>query len=554
MIFFQLYSLGYLNFEQIITTNLLMILICRGLYIGAYYFNYYKDFNKESEEGKKLFTKNEIITFTLKQVSIVLIGIIFSPVAIFISFYSLLMTTNYLNHLSKNLRIKYFDKVAKLFNILIPLGGIMWFLFIEVNFYSLGAIGISLLAYFHYGLKTSNLSLSKLISKYDKRWLNRFPRPVKAVSLIVLIGIPSTILSFSLVYAPTTKNTYMVEMRDGVKLATDVYFSPGSYGLPRPVVILRTPYGKSGWAADLALQYYTTQEFHAVIQDLRGTHDSEGGNQFLLFKDSYLDGLDTLDWILDQSWCNGKIASAGPSALCINQYFYAGMAPEGLVAQQLWFGTPELFDHAIYQGSYHKSSVETWIQDNAPTNWEYQINTLLSFSNPKNETLYNSTSLLIPTGPVYSNVSVAGIHVGGWYDHFLQGTIDGYIGYDDYGAPGAQGKQRLIMGPWTHVNLFDSVRQGDLTYPRNSIGFDLALNWEMEVFDYALLGKSTNWNDERVAYYLMGDVDTTSDDWNYWRYAYDWPLDHVDDKWYFTSTGGIINSTLPSTNMNFSYL
>jgi predicted acyl esterase len=537
-----------------ITISLPLLLICRGLYIIAYYFNYYKDFNKELEEGKKLFTKNEIITFSLKQASIILISTVFFPVAISVSFYSLLMTTNHLKQISKNVRVKYADKVAQLFNILIPLGGIIWFSFIEVDFWALTGIGLSLLAYFHYGLKISSLSLSKLLEKYDKRLLNRYPKVVKVVSMFLLIAIPSTVFSLSVVYAPATNTTYMVEMRDGVKLATDVYFAPGSYGAPRPVVIMRTPYGKSGWAASMALQFYTTQDYHAVVQDLRGTHDSEGGNQFLLFKDSYLDGVDTLDWILDQAWCNGKIASAGASALCINQYFYAGMAPEGLVAQQLWFGTPELFDHAIYQGSYHKSSVETWIQGAAPTNWRYQIDTILSFSNPQDETLYNSTSLSIQDGPVYSNVSVAGIHVGGWYDHFLQGTIDGYIGYDDFGASTARGKQRLIMGPWTHVNLFDSVKQGELTYPKNSIGFNLALNWEMAVFDYALLGKSTSWNNERVAYYLMGDVDTPSDKWNYWRYAYDWPLDHVDDKWYFTSTSGLINSTLPSINKNFSYL
>ena len=344
MIFFQLYSLGYLNFEQIFTTNLLMLLICRGLYIVAYYFNYYKDVNNELEEGKKLFTKNEIVNFTLKQVSLILIGIIFNPVTVFIAFYSLLMTTNYLKQISKNIRVKYVDKIAQLFNILIPLGGIIWFSFIEVNYYSIAAIGISLIAYFHYGLKISSLSLSKLIDKYDKRLLNRFPRAVKAAGMFLLIAIPSTIFSLSVVYAPATKTTYMVEMRDGVKLATDVYFAPGSFGTPKPVVMVRTPYGKSGWAADLALQYYTTQEYHAVVQDLRGTHDSEGGNQFLLFKDSYIDGVDTINWILDQSWCNGKIASAGPSALCINQYFYAGMAPDGLVAQQLWFGTPELIE------------------------------------------------------------------------------------------------------------------------------------------------------------------------------------------------------------------
>ncbi|MHA2280664.1 MAG: CocE/NonD family hydrolase [Promethearchaeota archaeon] len=551
MIFFQLYSLGYLNVEQIITTNLLTLLFCRGLYIVAYYINYYKDFNNELEEGKKLFTKNEVVTFTLKQVSIILFGMLYFPIAVFISFYSLLMTSNYLKQIGTSVRFKYVDIIAKLFNILIPLGGIIWFLFIELNYYAIAAVGISLLAYFHYGLKISNLSLSMLITKYDKRRLNRFPRIIKAVSLILLIAIPSTILTISLVYAPAAKITYMIEMRDGVRLATDVYLAPGSFNTPKPVILVRTPYGKNGMGTYAT--FYSTQDYHLVIQDLRGTHDSEGGTNFLLFTKSYLDGVDTINWLLDQSWCNGKIASSGASALCLNQYYYAGMAPEGLVAQQLWFGTPEMFDHAIYQGSYHKSSVETWIESTAPENFEYQINTLFNYL-PKNDTLYNSTSLSIPIGPTYSNISVAAIHVGGWYDHFLQGTLDGYIGYDDFGAIEAQGKQKLVMGPWTHVNLFDSTKQGELTYPTNSIGFGLAFNWEQSVFDYALLGKSTNWNGPRVAYYVMGDVVTPSDDWNYWRYAYDWPLDHEDDKWYFTSTSSLINSTLPSINKNFSYL
>ncbi|MFW9824737.1 MAG: CocE/NonD family hydrolase [Candidatus Thorarchaeota archaeon] len=554
MVFFQLYNLGYLNLDQMVSTSLPLLLVCRGLYVITYYFNYYKDFNEELEEEKKVFTKNEIIFFSVKQISIILISSVLFPIAISISFYSLLMTTNHLKQISKNVRVKYADKMAQFFNILIPLGGIIWYSFIEVDYLAITGIGISLLVYFHYGLRISTLSISKLLDKYEKRRIERFPSAVKAVFMFLLIAIPSTIFSLSVVYAPPTKMTYKIEMRDGVELATDVYLAPGSFGAPRPVILMRTPYGKSGWAADLALLYYTTQDYHVVIQDLRGTHASGGGTQFLLFKDSYLDGVDTLNWILDQAWCNGKIASAGPSALCINQYFYAGMAPDGLVAQQLWFGTPELFDHAIYQGSYHKSSVETWIKSTAPSNWRYQVDTVLSFSNPKDDTLFNSTSLLIPIGPVYSNVSVAGIHVGGWYDHFLQGTIDGYVGYDDNGALSAQGKQRLIMGPWTHVNLFDSVKQGELTYPENSIGFDLAFSWEQAVFDYALLGKATNWDKERVAYYLMGDVDTPSTSWNYWRYAYDWPLDHVDDKWYFTSTNGLINSTLPLTNKNFSYL
>ncbi|MFX1240188.1 MAG: CocE/NonD family hydrolase [Promethearchaeota archaeon] len=550
MIFYQLYTLGYLNLEQIFLTNLPLLIIFRGIYAITYYFNY-KDRNNELEGEVKLFTKLEKIYFSIKQISIILFGMTYFPITIFICFYSLLVSSNFIKQIGEFLRSKPFRLLAKLINFLAPLIGIIWFLLIEVDYYSIAAVGISILVYLNYGIKNSTLSLPKLIAKYNKRYFNKFPKITQIVLMFLLVATPTTIFSLSAAYAPPDKKTYMIEMRDGIRLATDVYFAPGSFGAPRPIILIRTPYGKNGM--DIYRTFYSTQDYHLVMQDLRGTYDSEGGANFLIFSKSYQDGVDTIDWIMDQSWCNGKIASAGASALCINQYFYAGMNPEGLVAQQLWFGTPELFDHAIYQGSYHQSLVETWIEGVAPDNFDHHMNTIFNLF-PKNETLYNSTSLSIPIGPHYSNVSVAGIHVGGWYDHFLQGTIDGYIGYDDYGASSARGKQKLIMGPWTHVNLFGSTRQGELTYPKNSVGFDLAFGWEQDVFNYALLGKPTDWNEARVAYYLMGDVNTTSDDWNYWRYAYDWPLDYVDDKWYFTSTNGIINSTLPVLNKNFSYL
>ncbi|MHA1235959.1 MAG: CocE/NonD family hydrolase, partial [Promethearchaeota archaeon] len=171
---------------------------------------------------------------------------------------------------------------------------------------------------------------------------------------------------------------------------------------------------------------------------------------------------------------------------------------------------------------------------------------------PKNETLYNSTSLSIPIGPQYSNVSTRAIHVGGWYDHFLQGTLDVYVGYDDYGTTRAQGHQKLIIGPYTHGSIYGG-QQGELYYPKNSNGFDLILDWEMGIFDESLLGIPLDWTGARVAYYLMGDVDVASEDWNYWRYANDWPLDHEDDAWYFTANGGLSKTSAGLVNKNFSY-
>ena len=551
--FYFLEELGFLKIEDMVTKNLPILLICRGFYCLTYVLNYYKSRSGIPDDANSLFAQKEVVYFSLKQVILILFGMIYLPFAVFISFYSLMASGNYVKIIAENKENKYLALLGKLINITSPLFGILWYTFISLDYYSIAAIGVSIAVFLHYGQRISLLSAEKLLEKYQRRRITKVHKVLQCVLLIFLIAFPSTVIIGTGVYKVQEKQTFMVPMRDDVNLATDVYFAPGSFGAPRPVILVRTPYGKSGWAHDLYAPIYLLQDYHLVVQDLRGTHDSEGGEGFLLFVNSYNDGVDTIEWLMNQSWCNQKIASAGVSALCLNQYYYAGMGPEGLLAQQLWFGTPEMFDHAIFQGSYHKSSVETWIKSTSPSNWEYQVDTLFSLTIPKNNTLYNSTSLSIPIGPHYSNVSTRAIHVGGWYDHFLQGTLDGYVGYDDLGATRAQGHQKLVMGPWTHGSIYGG-QQGELFYPANSDGFDLLLGWETEIFDESLLDIAMDWTGARVAYYLMGDVDTASEDWNYWRYAYDWPLDHEDDAWYFTADGGLSKTSAGFVNKNFSYL
>ncbi|MFW9946789.1 MAG: CocE/NonD family hydrolase [Candidatus Odinarchaeota archaeon] len=550
--FYFLNSYGILSLEQMLTINLLLLLICRGLYVTSYVLNYRKGYNNGLPKREQLFNKNESLYFSIKQLVLILFGILYFPLAVFISFYSLMMAGNYFKSFSRKKNIPTLKITGILVTIITPIMGIIWYTFINPNYFALAAVGLSVFTIHYYGMKISSLTLSSLLQKYKKRKISQLPKELQYVGLIFLIILPLFLIGNIAIYHVPDKQTYMVQMRDGIHLATDVHFAPGSFGRPKPVILIRTPYGKSGWAENLYLPFYLIQDFHVVIQDLRGTHDSEGGDKSLLFIEAYRDGVDTINWILDQPWSNGKIASAGVSALCINQYFYAGMNPEGLMAQQLWFGTPELFDHAIYQGSYHKSSVETWIKSTSPNNWQYQLETIFNYM-PKDELKYNSTSLSNSIGPNYSNISVYGIHVGGWYDHFLQGTIDGYIGYDDYGKPRAQGHQKLIMGPWTHGSIYGG-KQGELIYPDNSNGFDMILNWEHEIFDEALLDNPMRWDGARVAYYLLGPTTEISDKWNYWRYAYDWPLDYVNDEWYFKADGGLNNVSAGLVNKNFSYI
>ncbi|TFF88704.1 MAG: CocE/NonD family hydrolase [Promethearchaeota archaeon] len=550
---FYLFIVEYTSLNQILLINLPLVIVSRVIYLVLYLYRI-KDLLKAREEEVTGYSPNKFkIYLFLKHFTIIIFSILYFPFALAVTIYSLMLIGDHIKRLGIKKAMRILTLSGNVIKTLLPFIGIVYFVF-DQDYLAITSIAMSFLFYIVFRLKERDFSIDTLKKQFVNRWLYR----TKVGKILTLFFLGFTIV-FSLFiitgvgfFKVPSREPFFVEMRDETLLATDVYFSPGSLGTPKPVILVRTPYGKTGFAYDLFSAFYFTQDYHLVIQDMRGTGLSGGGQKFLLFTKSYQDGVDTIKWIMKQPWCNGKIGSVGVSALAINQYFFAGMNPEGLLAQSLWFGTPELFDHAIYQGAYHKSSVENWIESTAPNNYDFQINKIFEYF-PKNITMYNSTSLSIPIGPTYANISVAGLHVGGWYDHFLQGTIDGYIGYDDEGGTQAKGRQKLIMGPWTHGNVFGG-KQGQLVYPENSNGFDLIFGWEQEIFDEALRGIPANWDGARVAYYQMGSLDTKSDDWNYWRYAYDWPLDHVNHTWHFTKDGSLLKYTLPSENYNFSYL
>ena len=107
----------------------------------------------------------------------------------------------------------------------------------------------------------------------------------------------------------------MVLMRDGIKLALDIY-RPARAGKliedPLPVVLLRTPYNKVVRERDSGYSYFFAQHgFIATAQDCRGCYQSEGEVRFLLPEAE--DGYDTLMWIKRQPWAGPKVGSWGTS-------------------------------------------------------------------------------------------------------------------------------------------------------------------------------------------------------------------------------------------------
>src|SRR3989442_41638 len=109
----------------------------------------------------------------------------------------------------------------------------------------------------------------------------------------------------------------MVPMRDGVRLATDVYRPPsrpdsGAAAEKLPTILIRTPYDK-GFDPYALGPSWAAHGYAVVLQDTRGRYKSEGMWHWLT--DDGPDGLDTVDWISHQPWSNGDVGMWGISYL-----------------------------------------------------------------------------------------------------------------------------------------------------------------------------------------------------------------------------------------------
>ena len=322
----------------------------------------------------------------------------------------------------------------------------------------------------------------------------------------------------------------MVPMRDGVKLATDIYVNKGTQ--THGSILIRTPYNKLGLVT-LGMNW-AQNGWPTVGQDMRGRFASEGIDT--VFKNEHTDGPDTLAWIANQAWSNGKVATFGGSALGITQYLTAGANPPSLACQYIQVATPNMYKHAMYPGGeFRKNMIEEWLkgQDSTyilPELWAHENYTLDYWTNVSLE-------------DNWQDVNVPAIHIGGWYDIFTQGTIDGFLGYQHQGGPGAIGKSKLIIGPWTHGGA-GTTMQGQLTYPRNSVdNFSQPLFWQM-VDEYTMNGPTDFDSWPAVTYYVMGDVNDSNASANEWRYADDWPVEYIEQAWFFQADGSL-QTTIP---------
>lgn len=116
---------------------------------------------------------------------------------------------------------------------------------------------------------------------------------------------------------PAHAQQYMVRMRDGIRLATDVY---GTGPTPAPAVLVRLPYDKNSRYVffEKAAARFTARGYVMVVQDVRGKFRSEG--RTLGWTGEVDDGHDTIEWITHQPWSDGVVGMFGDSYYGFTQW------------------------------------------------------------------------------------------------------------------------------------------------------------------------------------------------------------------------------------------
>ena len=337
-----------------------------------------------------------------------------------------------------------------------------------------------------------------------------------------------------------SRMTYMVPMRDGTKLATDVYL-PDTIPAPHGAILIRTPYNKSTSLAIALGTLWANLGWPMVIQDMRGRFASEGLDT--VFRNDSLDSYDSVEWVANHTWCNGNVGTWGYSALGITQYLGAKAAPPHLKSEFIGVATPDLYEHVMFQGGvFRKSMVGDWLAGQGST---YMLPTLLN--NSVKSSFWDPVTV---TGH-FGNVNTPAVHVGGWYDCMDQGIIDGFMGYEYEGSKGAANSSLLVMGPWTHGGT--GRNQGELQYPANAQD-TITGNLFSRQAAYCLQGTQNGFeNESKVRYYVMGDVNDSLAPGNYWRTAAEWPIPSVDTPFYLDGSAMSLDATPPAAGGGNSY-
>ncbi|MCY3763938.1 MAG: CocE/NonD family hydrolase [Gemmatimonadetes bacterium] len=384
-------------------------------------------------------------------------------------------------------------------------------------------------------------------------------------------------------YDVIVRRNVMVPMRDGVKLATDLYF-PAKHGEIAqgafPAVIERTPYDKESKFSEG--RYLARRGYVAVRQDVRGRFESEG--EWHPFAKEAPDGYDTVEWVAAQPWCDGNVGTMGGSYCGSDQSALATLNPPHLKAMVVAVGTSNYHTSSMRQNGALELRFMIYAFRMATTSREALADATLKAALDADfarvgewltRTPYRKGSSALRFLPSYEqwvldllgegdfneywkqrgyaidhyydeHADVPTIYLGGWYDTYTRGTTANYVAL----SKRMDSPQHLLMGPWTHGGWGNSFA-GDVDFGQDSVLDDYD-GYRLRWFDRWLKGIDNGVDREKpVRIFVMGGGDgrrNREGRLNYmgvWRDVEDWPLHGTRFTPYYLHQDGSIGEDLP---------
>ncbi len=344
-----------------------------------------------------------------------------------------------------------------------------------------------------------------------------------------------------------------IPMRDGVKLAADVWLPSGKG--PFPALIYRTPYDREAEAEynRRTILNALNRGYVVLVSDVRGRYGS--GGEFDPYVNEGRDGFDTVEWAASQSWSNGAIGMFGVSYPGAVQWLAALENPPHLraIAPGMTFSS---IRHFMYYGGIFdlgwmdwihshvmlsaqlrlglrqeqsQEELDSWWQKNQDAFYgklpleklgETHLQQVASFflkwmNTPPEDASWDAWEL----GPKFAQTSAAVLNFSGWYDESYgpHGAIDAFCALSEARRSWPDPKTALVMGPWQHgAYEIEETKAGERQFAK-----DAALNYDELVLDwmdrYVKGESSAKVSAPAVRAYAMGQDE--------WITSQSWPID-----------------------------
>jgi putative CocE/NonD family hydrolase len=335
-------------------------------------------------------------------------------------------------------------------------------------------------------------------------------------------------------------------MSDGVELVSDHYY-PADSG-PHPTLLMRQPYGRDIASTVVYAHpvWFARHGYNVVIQDVRGRGDSHG--EFYPFRHEARDGKETIAWLGTRPESNGRVGMYGFSYQGATQLLAAAEQPEGLLCIAPGMTAGDLYHGWFYNnGALRLASTLGWglqmlkgdarrlrlreesdrleeawanlpaqtsvvpVREHRALHGEALPKYVLDWLDHDQPGDYWTG---LDVGHRIHKINVPGLHISGWYDIFLQGSVAGFLFLErSAGSEFAREHQYLIAGPWQHIPWGDRVGTADLG-PEALLDTDsILLRW----FNHWLKDSGEFLGEPRVRHFVLGE--------NRWREANTFPVD-----------------------------